>query len=102
MLFSLLALTAFWLLWISVPADPREPGAWLRSDSRTVALAINLLPFSGVAFLWFMAVLRDRLGQLEDRFFATVFLGSGLIFVGLLFTAGALVGAILISFFFKT
>jgi hypothetical protein len=26
-------------------------------------------------------VLRDRLGELEDRFFATVFLGSGLLFL---------------------
>jgi hypothetical protein len=39
--------------------------------------------------LWFIGVLRDRLGQLEDRFFATVFFGSGLLFLAMLFTSAA-------------
>jgi hypothetical protein len=82
MLFSLLTVAAFWLLWISVPADPQEPGSWLNANSSTVALGLNLIPFAGIAFLWFIGVLRDRLGQLEDRFFATVFFGSGLLFLG--------------------
>jgi len=98
MLFSLLTVAAFWLLLISVPADPQEPGAWLSASSSTVALGLNLVPFAGIAFLWFIGVLRDRLGQLEDRFFATVFFGSGLLFLGMLFTAAAIVGAILIAF----
>ena len=98
MLFSILVIAAFWLMWISVPADPQEPGSWLHRSASTVALALNLLPFSGIALLWFIAVLRDRLGQREDRFFATVFLGSGLLFLGMLFTAAAAVGAILIAF----
>jgi hypothetical protein len=59
---------------------------------------VELLPFAGIAFLWFIGALRDRLGDLEDRFFATVFLGSGLLFLGTLFTAAALVGAVLIAF----
>ena len=87
MLFSFLLMAAFSLLRISVPADPQEPGSWLRTNSSTIALAINLVPFAGIAFLWFIGVLRDRLGQLEDRFFATVFFGSGLLFLGMLFTA---------------
>jgi len=45
------------------------------------------LPFAGIAFLWFIGVLRDRLGELEDRFFATVFLGSGLLFLAMLFAS---------------
>jgi MFS family permease len=98
MLFSILLIAVFWLLRTSVPADPQEPGAWLRTSSNTVALALNLVPFAGIAFLWFMGVLRDRLGQREDRFFATVFLGSGLLFLGMLFVAAALVGGILIAF----
>ena len=56
------------------------------------------MPFAGIAFLWFLGVLRDRLGQFEDRFFATVFFGSGLLFLAMLFTAAAIVGAILIVF----
>jgi hypothetical protein len=97
-LFSVLLIAVFWLLRSSIPADPQEPGSWLHSDSWTVALALNLMPFAGIAFLWFIGVLRDRLGQLEDRFFATVFFGSGLLFLAMLFTAAAVVGAILIAF----
>jgi hypothetical protein len=53
-----------------------------------------LIPFSGIAFLWFIGVLRNRLGALEDQFFATVFLGSGLLFVASLFATGAFAGAV--------
>jgi hypothetical protein len=98
MLFSVLLVTAFWLLRTSIPDDPQEPGSWLHTNSRNVALAVNLMPFAGIAFLWFIGVLRDRLGELEDRFFATVFFGSGLLFLAMLFTAGAIAGAILIAF----
>ena len=96
MLFSVLLIAVFWLLRTSIPADPQEPGSWLHSNSSSVALALNLMPFAGIAFLWFIGVLRDRLGQLEDRFFATLFFGSGLLFLAMLFTAAAIVGAILI------
>ena len=40
-------------------------------------------------------VLRDRIGEHEDRFFATVFLGSGILFVGVLFPAAAVAGALI-------
>ena len=98
MVFSILVIAVFWLLRTSIPADPQEPGSWLNSNSRSVALALNLMPFAGIAFLWFIGVLRDRLGQQEDRFFATVFLGSGLLFLSMLFTAAAIIGAILFAF----
>jgi hypothetical protein len=98
MLFSVLTVAVFWLLWNSVPADPQEPGLWLTTNSNVVALGLNLVPFAGIAFLWFIGVLRDRLGEREDRFFATVFFGSGILFLGMLFAAAAMVGAILITF----
>jgi CBS domain containing-hemolysin-like protein len=44
-----------------------------------------------------MGVVRDRIGQREDRFFATVFLGSGLLFVGMLFVATALAAGLLVG-----
>ena len=97
-MFSVLLLGALLLLRNSVPDDPREPGAWLNSESNMVALAINLVPFAGIAFLWFIGVLRDRLGASEDKFFATVFFGSGLLFLGMLFAAAAVAGALIISF----
>jgi len=97
-LFSVLLAIAFVLLRISVPADPLEPGAWLRTSSGTVVVALNIIPFAGIAFLWFIGVLRDRLGQREDRFFATVFFGSGLLFLAVLFVASAMVGALILVF----
>jgi hypothetical protein len=90
-LFALLLGLAFVLIFISQPSDPGKPGAWLSDPSRrgAVAVALNLVPFAGIAFLWFIGVVRDRIGQQEDRFFATVFLGSGLLFVAMLFTGAA-------------
>jgi len=92
--FFLIMAAIFWLIRRSVPADPLEPGAWLASGTKPVALALNLVPFAGIAFLWFIGVLRDRIGQREDRFFATVFLGSALLFLAMLFCAAAILGAI--------
>jgi hypothetical protein len=43
-------------------------------------------------------VLRDRLSELEDRFFATVFLGSGLLFLAMLFGSAAVAGGIIITY----
>jgi hypothetical protein len=94
--FSALLMTIFWLLWRSLPADPLDPGTWLATDVKTVALALNLVPFAGIAFLWFIGVLRDRLGQQEDRFFATVFFGSALLFLAMLFAAAAITGALIL------
>jgi MFS family permease len=97
-LFSVLLLAVFWLIRLSIPADPHEPGAWLKGGVGYVAVALNLVPFAGIAFLWFVGALRDRLGAREDRFFATVFLGSGLLVLAMLFAAAAVVGAIIIAF----
>jgi hypothetical protein len=94
--FSLLMFAIFGLLRRSIPVDPLESGAWLADDTKMVAVALNLIPFAGVAFLWFIGVLRDRLGQREDRFFATVFLGSAFLFLVMLFAAAAVIGAVML------
>ncbi len=98
-IFSVLLITALVLLRVSVPAHPAVPGAWLTNSRRraTVAVALNLIPFAGIAFLWFVGVVRDRIGEREDRFFATVFLGSGLLFVGMLFVGAAVAGGLIAS-----
>jgi hypothetical protein len=94
-IFAVLLITALVLLRVSVPARPEVPGAWLNDSRRraAVAIALNLIPFAGIAFLWFIGVLRDRIGEREDRLFATVFLGSGLLFVAMLFVTAAVAGA---------
>ncbi|RPJ02972.1 MAG: hypothetical protein EHM39_00610 [Chloroflexi bacterium] len=97
-LFSVLLLISLTLVRISVPADPRDAGDWLAGSWKRVNLALNLLPFAGIAFLWFIGVVRDRLGEHEDRFFATVFLGSGLLFLAMLFASAAIAGGIISMF----
>jgi hypothetical protein len=100
MIFAGLYLVSLVLIRQAVPADPKEPGLWLADPSfrNSVRIALNLIPFTGIAFLWFMAVLRNRIGLLEDRFFATVFLGSGLLFVAMLFAAVSVARGLLDTF----
>ena len=98
--FSGLFVISLSLIRLAAPADPNEPGAWLVDHSLRLwaGTALNLVPFAGITFLWFMAVLRNRIGLLEDRFFATVFLGSGLLFVAMLFTATSVARGLLVAF----
>jgi hypothetical protein len=98
--FSALYIASLGIVRLAVPADPRDPGIWLADPAyrNWVSIALNLVPFTGIAFLWFMAVLRNRIGLLEDRFFATVFLGSGLLFVAMLFGAVAVARGLLETF----
>ena len=93
--FSLLNMGSLTLIWISIPADPLASPAEVAHNSRRIALALDMLPFAGIAFLWFVGVLRDRLGELEDRFFATVFLGSGLLYLAMTLTAAAVAGGLI-------
>ena len=97
-LFAVLLITSFVLIRLAIPANPLEAGVWLQSHANTVVLALNLVPFAGIAFLWFIGVLRDRLGEREDRFFATVFLGSGLLFLAMLFMSAAMLGGLIIAY----
>ncbi len=97
--FALLFTTALVLVRLAIPSDPEEAGSWLTDEGKrdAVVLALNLLPFAGIAFLWFIGVVRDRIGQGEDRFFATVFLGSGVLFIAMLFAAAAIAGGLVLT-----
>jgi hypothetical protein len=97
-LFALLYGAGMVLIRISIPADLAADSTWLETNGRTVSLALNPVPFAGIAFLWFIGVIRDRLEDLEDRLFATVFLGSGLLFLALTFVGAALAGGLLSSY----
>lgn len=96
-LFAVLLTSTLVLLRISIP--PLSPGKqdWSAIDAGTVKLALNLVPFAGIAFLWFIGVVRDRLGAYEDRFFATVFFGSGILFLAMFFVAAAVAGAMILG-----
>jgi hypothetical protein len=93
-IFSIMLFLAFWLLRVSIPTGSSGSNAWVGDHARTITVALSLIPFSGIAFLWLIGVLRDRLGQREDRLLATVFLGSGLLFLAMLFSAAAVASAV--------
>jgi hypothetical protein len=91
-LFALLFATALVLIRLALP-EGAQPGAqWLVSGSTNLKVAATIMPFAGIAFLWFMGVVRDGLGRYEDKFFSTVFIGSGLLFLAMMFVASG-VGA---------
>ena len=91
-LFAVLMITSLVLMRISIPANPQDAIGWAPESWDSVTLALNLVPFAGIAFLWFIGVVRDQLGQSEDRFFATAFLGSGLLFLAMMFDSAAVAG----------
>jgi hypothetical protein len=95
-IFSLLMGVSLIIVRLAVPSNQTGPGAWLTDPYRrnAVRFASQLAPFAGIAFLWFIGVLRNRLGALEDRFFASVFLGSGLLFVASLYASAAFAGVL--------
>jgi hypothetical protein len=82
------------LLHTSIPEDPYAPPDWADDDSTRLTLGLTLMPLAGIAFLWFLGVVRDRMGGSESRFFSSVYIGSGLIFLTMIFVAMALAGAI--------
>jgi hypothetical protein len=74
-----------------------QPGSqWIDTGSDKIKLAAELMPFAGICFLWFIGVVRANLGRFEDKFFATVTLGSGLLFLAMMFVSAA-VGAGLVE-----
>ncbi len=97
-LFSILFIVSVVLIRLSVPDSPGDPGTWLSHSPKSISLALDLLPFAGIAFLWFMGVLRDRMGANEDRFLATVFLGSGLLFLAITFVSSGLTGGVMTAY----
>lgn len=94
--FSVLLGAVFLLIHLWVPSSGAS-NVWANDGARrdTVSMALGLVPFAGIAFLWFVGVIRDQIGEHEDRFFATVFLGSGLLFVAMVFVGAAAVGGLL-------
>ncbi len=77
--------------------DPHtDPAAvWTAPEAAQIRVALGLMPYAGIAFLWFIGVVRDRLGDLEDKFFASIFFGSGLVLIAMIFASSAIAGGIL-------
>lgn len=95
--FALLFAASLIFIRLSIPGDLSSEIDWLAQAGERLSIALILMPFAGIAFLWFIGVIRDRFGDLEDRFFGTVFYGSSLLFIGMVFVAMAVGGAIMAS-----
>lgn len=93
--FALLLITSEVMIWRYVPSAAEAQPAVVARHTRDLTLALTLRPFAGIAFLWFMGVIRNRLGSLEDQFFTTIFLGSGVLYVAMMFLSGATAHAVL-------
>ncbi|MET9607561.1 hypothetical protein ABZZ17_21235 [Streptomyces sp. NPDC006512] len=93
--FALLLGTAIVLMRIAVPAGSAADAVVDPGERWAVRLALEIVPFAGIFFLWFMGALRAHAGEAEDRFVSTVFLGSGFVFVATLFVAAGSAGTVL-------
>ncbi|MDF2561128.1 MAG: hypothetical protein K0R99_2574 [Microbacterium sp.] len=94
-LFAFLFAAALVLMRTSLPDQRSIPADW-PDDAAAARLTIglSLVPFAGIAFLWFMGVVRDRFKEAEDQLFSSVFIGSGLLFLAMVFVSAALAGGI--------
>lgn len=98
LLFAVLFSISVTLILASAIRIDSAAGGELALGSGWLSFAIGLMPFAGLFFLWFIAVARARLGQFEDQFFSTVFLGSGLVFLAMVFVAAGMAGGISLEY----
>jgi hypothetical protein len=88
-LFAVLFATALILIRVTLPEHAEVGVQWAETGRGRLHVAAILMPFAGIMFLWFIGVVRDGFGRFEDKFFATVFIGSGLLFLAMIFIASA-------------
>ncbi|MFD9335742.1 hypothetical protein ACFWBF_15225 [Streptomyces sp. NPDC060028] len=93
--FAVLLAAAIVLMRVAIPSGNGADAAVDPGNRWAVRVALEIVPFAGIFFLWFMGALRAHTGEAEDRFVATVFLGSGFVFVATLFVAAAAAGTVL-------
>jgi hypothetical protein len=98
MLFAVTFSLSVILIRLSLTEATSDTGEWLHKGAGWFSFAIALMPFAGMFFLWFIGVVRAHLGSFEDQFFATVFLGSGLIFLAMVFVAAGVAGIIVTGY----
>jgi hypothetical protein len=96
-LFAVLFAAVLILIRMRMPEGVGDSTQWLNSQRGGILTATELMPFAGISFLWFIAVVRDGFGRYEDRFFSSVFLGSGLLFLAMMFVSTAVAAALVAS-----
>jgi len=97
LVFAVLFVTAVALVYPQPPQNSTAAAItkWYLTGSRQAIglVGLYLIPFAGIAFLWFIAAVRVRIGSQEDQFFATTLLASGVLFVVFLWAGAAAAGA---------
>jgi hypothetical protein len=96
-LFALLFGATLILIRVKMPEGVGHSAEWLDSQKDGISTATKLMPFAGITFLWFIGVVRDNLGRYEDRFFASVLIGSGLLFLAMMFVSTAVAAGLIAS-----
>ncbi len=94
-IFGVLLITALTMVRIALAEGTLES---LERDAQRrtlIRISLNLVPFAGIAFLWFIGVIREQIGHVEDRLFSTVFLGSGLLFLAMMFSGAVTTASML-------
>lgn len=94
--FSVLYIVSFWMLQQTPgPSAPDEAIIafyTVGGQRRLILIGLYLMPFAGIAYLWFIIALRmwiEGMARHVSPLLSNVQFISGIIFVGLLFTAGA-------------
>ncbi len=96
-IFALLFGAALILIRTNMPEGTADSSEWLNNHGSGIATATKLMPFAGISFLWFIGVVRDGLGRYEDKFFASVFICSGVLFLAMMFVSTAMAAGMVAS-----
>src|SRR5271165_5660994 len=96
-LFALLFGAVLILIRTKMPEGVQGSTEWLTSRRSGIATATELMPFAGISFLWFIGVIRDGLGRYEDKFFSSVFICSGVLFLAMMFVSTAVAAGLVAS-----
>lgn len=97
-LFAVLETVSILLLAAQPPPDANDAAmaAWFADAGNRLSIiaGLYLAPLAAIFFLWFLAAIRARISGPKNQLVATVFLGSGLLFIGCLLAAAAAWGGI--------
>jgi hypothetical protein len=63
------------------------------SNSTAALVWVQVMVVATIAFLWFVGVVRGRLGDREPKLFGTVFFGASILLAGLLFVGASFLAA---------
>lgn len=78
---------------IGAPAEEIDRFYADTANADAVVAWLQVLVFATIAFLWFVGVVRGRIGDREPKLFGTVFFGASILLAALLFVGATLLAA---------